>query len=1397
MTIISICELSGETDSSYEALVQFDHSSEYPASITNPFSEDEEEHLRWYFEQYPHNPFHHSSVANETVTSIVHYGESLFTQVFANTEAYQHFQEAIQSVGITNLQIEIIGSVAFHQLHWETMKDPVSPEPLSFHAPIVRRSVCPRPLHTSMFPSPTTNVLLVVARPFGDAYGAWRTVSHPVVDTLQHAGLPVQIDILRPATYQSFIQHLEEIYETQGVGHYHVIHFDLYGVLLTHYQLIAGQDDGYYVIQNHSITDSPTPYEGQKSFLLLDGEQDGQANLIDIEELAEIVNAHQIPIVILTTCPAPGIAYTQEAGLALSLLDHGVQIVLITQYPLKSNALHFFSQTLYNQLLTGQSLSAAVRRVRIELANHKVRKSFFEQTIELEDWMLPVVYQNQERRLLMRELTPDEHITYKEESPDMFALPETSYGIVGHDIDVLRVEKRIIRRNILLIRGVGGIGKTTFLQDLAVWWQKTGFIEQVFYFSYDEQAWTIEQIVQSIAQQLFTKAQYYERVFQDLNAEAQHSILIRRLRTQRHVIILDNLESVTGAYLSIQNILPIRDQMALRQFLTELVPGKTIMLLGSRGKADWLTSSSPLAAGFSTLDIYDLPGLDPEAVSRLTNRILQTQGIPHDYSQKSFWDDLHSLLDVLDGSPLSIQVVLSHLATTTLDDMLDVLQINRNKLSSTQTRNLLLDEEHGLTAHEDKKRILLHAIEYLHSNISPDMRTIIYCFKPFTSVINQSILDSYTEHLKQQPQLAHIPFHRWREVIQVISLKGLLNPIPTVGNMMQLQPIFAYMLHIHTLSDDIEAAIKNAFCQLYNEWSKEVSVLLGSNQASEKKQGIEIARLEYENLFTALNLALKLQVSFWEPYHALFLYLDSIQDYHRGLELSETVLEQVQTYPQSTLHGEIGAELVGVLDDIAMRQFLLSHFDLARDYYQQELRLIEQLHKVNQEEYQRLTALVYRSLGEIDQAERQWGSAESYYLHALKMFIELNNRYEQASTYHKLGMIAQQQEQWNHAESHYQQAYKIFVEFEDRHSQAWTLHQLGTVKQAQRQWAKAEAFYQQELRILVEFHDSYEQANSYLKLGMVAQEQRQWVQARTYFEQALEIFTEFEDQQNEAKIYHQLGIFSHAQRQWAKAKNYYQQALKIFKDLNNRYEQASTFSQLGLLAQAQRQWTQAKDYYQQVLQIFIEFGDVYNQAITYRQLGQVAQAQRQWIQAESYYQQALKMFTDIQNKSEEAAMYVQLGVLARAQRQWEPAASFYGQALEIFIEINDLYEQANTYHKLCIVTQAQQQWDEAESYAQKALDIYIDVHDRHLQANIYGQLGILARVRRQWQKARDHFLSAIGIYVANGDNHSTGIILSDLAWLWRESGDEHIVPKLAELFDVSVEEMHTRLEKVA
>ncbi len=235
MAVIRIREHTGEQGSS-NAILSFEHGEEFPITISDPFSEAEEQQLAWYFEEHLRFPFTRKVQAKTAADSINTYGEALFGQIFADREAYALYKDYLQA-GLNDVQVEIAGSPQFHALHWEALKDPNLPQPLVLQTIMMRKNLKPSAVRATVRPSPTINLLIVTSRPFGKQDVGYRTISRPMVETLGRANVPVQIEILRPGTYKALENHLREISAKHGAGYYHVIHFDVHGAVLSYKEL--------------------------------------------------------------------------------------------------------------------------------------------------------------------------------------------------------------------------------------------------------------------------------------------------------------------------------------------------------------------------------------------------------------------------------------------------------------------------------------------------------------------------------------------------------------------------------------------------------------------------------------------------------------------------------------------------------------------------------------------------------------------------------------------------------------------------------------------------------------------------------------------------------------------------------------------------------------------------------------------------------------------------------------------------------------------------------------------------------------------------------------------------------------------------------------------------------
>jgi len=1149
----------------------------HTVTIRDPHSAKQEAELAWYFEKWLAFPFVEKVRAKEAAASLRAYGVALYQQVF---QSHPHLIIEFERIRTRDFSLEIVGSPRFHALHWEALQHPDDARPMTLDKPVVRKNLRPVIYTAEVNPADQLRILLVTARPHGAQDVSYRTISRPLVEALETAKVPAQIDMVRPGTFEALVKRLDD---AQGDGYYHVLHLDMHGGLWSYEaysKRTEQQAPSRYTFKSGYAQKKVEPYEGLKPYLFFNGDPgEPGGNPVSAEDLAALLKARKIPIVVLNACQSGMQVGETETSLGSSMLQAGVQLVVAMGYSVTVSAARLMMTQLYQQLLQGKSPAQAIGRARLELYHDKRRQAAYNQEIELEDWVLPVVYQNTAPHL---EIDRSSGVGLAEQED--YRPPRTTYPFVGRDLDILELEQRLLlRRNLVLVRGMGGTGKTTLLHHVAWWWHKTRLVTQVFYFGYDQKAFHLQEIVHTLGKALNLPITGI--------LKQDRPMVVRALKSTRHLLILDNLESVAGNPMAIPNTLPLDSQAELHEFLMDLIAGKSLLLLGSRGNEAWLRQGL-VGDG----DIYNLAGLDAEASANLAQAVMTQVSAPGYLEDPQHQTAMHRLLRLLGGYPLPIEVVLSGLAKVTPEDIVTRLQaadINLDVASAT----------------EDKTKSILACVAYSHSNLSPDSQRLLLCLAPFTGVVNVANLEEYTQHLKAQPALADLPFDQWDSLIGEAINWGLLKPHPHLGEngYLNFQPIFPYFLKTRLQEDEDttrKAAIDAAFMAHYQVLGGMFWQLTDSKDVTERQLGQIFIKMEYENLQTALAIALSRQASIQSLFMALDCYFDQTQDHLNGLAFGNQVLEKLEIAEAASLDEQKVHEFIMVLDIIAKRNLLLKRPAEAKATYQKGLQLFE---SGKLENPHGKASLLYQ-LGKVAWEQRQWQEAEDHSQKALVIFLGSQNRYGQASTLHQLGLVAEEQRQWQEAEGYYQEALPIFEETRDRYGQASTLHQLGIVAAEQRQWQKAEVYYQAALAIYVEFQDRHEQAGTLHHLGIVAQKKEQWKEAEGYYQAALAIKKESQDRYSQAGTLHHLGIVAQAQQQLQEAEKYYQAALAIYVKFQDRYGQAGTLGQLGLLAEEQRKWAQAAAYGLEAFEIFVAFEDTHQAAIALSTLARIYQA---------------------------------------------------------------------------------------------------------------------------------------------------------------------------------------------
>ena len=1137
MAVITIREQSQtETGFNVTLVIQGDN---YQITLSDPFDVKQEQELEWYFEDWLRYPILEQIKADRAKASVEEYGKELFKQVFqSDIRAFAKYSQIRNDLSQVQIEIESI-TPEFHALHWETLQDPELPRPFSIDSVLIRKSVRSAVIEAQVKEFPTINLLVVVARPNTDRDVGYRTISRPLVEVIRNSQLRVNIELLRPGTYEALSRHLE----AKGSGYYHIVHFDVHGALKTYANLQQGIEHNRYLYNDRYGRGKIESYEGVKAFLALEGEAKGEYDLVEAEEIANLLTGKGIPVCILNACQSGkqlnqvAAEDNRETSLGSRLMNAGIQMVVAMSYSVTVTAAEIMMQQIYKHLFDRRDLNQAIRLGRKELYNRKGRKAYYNTEIDLEDWLLPVTYCNREVAFNLREFTPEEEEQYYLSLDSKYEFPQPTYGFVGRDLDILLIEKALLKHNILLLQGMGGTGKTTLLNYLREWWQVTNFAQDIFYFGYDVKAYNLQQIVYEIGKQVYDRSECDK--FQEMNFTAQWRKLSQKLRAESHILILDNLESVTGQPLAIQNTLdePARDE--IKKFLVSLVGGKTKVILGSRINEQWLQEST--FGGNS----YQLKGLDAQARTDLAENILQRVNSSKSIDEIKTDDHFQRLMKLLAGYPLAMEVVLANL---------------KNQSSAKILEHLEKAEINP--GGENKTDNIIKCIEYSYSNLSESAQKLLLLIAPFKGVIaiDDVNIQQYCSELAKLKLFKDYNLKQLKTVVKEAIDLGLLSPIIKESpefELLTIQPVLPYFLNnkLKGLDKETKNSLREGFKNYYIWLGQIYSNNIKSLYPPAKISAMLIVCSQYENLYQALQICLAREESVYTIWNCLYNYLYSINNKVEQLKLTQYVCDALNTYRSEKRDVAWTEEIFAITGDLGSCYKDNEDYQTAKSLYQNSLDLISQFNHVTNRKKQFCQAQAYNNLGVVAWKLEQYQQAKDYFQKALALKIECGDRYFQAQTLQNLGLIALRLGQSQQAQDYLQQALNIFIKYGDRYSQAITLSNLGGIATESKQYPQARKYYQQALYIFIKYVDAYKQADTLYNLGVIAQELKQYQQAKEYYQQALDTFVKYDGSKySQARIYMQLGMMAEELLEFEQAIRYYLQVIAILREFEDRQD---------------------------------------------------------------------------------------------------------------------------------------------------------------------------------------------------------------------------------------------------
>ena len=383
--------------------------------FSNPLASSDRAEISWYFQEYLDSPFGPNvERAGAVENGFRNLGRLLYEMVFPEGESRQLLDTAL-SEGGENCELRIASSRAeFLSLPWELLNNPESGYLVSGFSSLARQTESSD--QTPFDAQLTTEQLnILAAAPYvadqNESYSC--SLSRTLLPVLEGLNVEVELDFLRPPTFEALANKLE-----QNPSRYHVVHLD--GIVL--------DDEGYLLLET----------------------QGSSAQAVAAAQLGRVLMDAGVPLVFISAGsrggrPEPQRQAWERIGLALASAGVPASILIPTQLR-GAAATEGFLRRFYQSLVQGQDAGESLAAARGGLMDEPHRPALSGPQVSW-DWITPSVYRSRSYSppaIVAQQanpLAPPAIQQQQEEEPESQFPVAGQYGLIGRDAEMAQLER--------------------------------------------------------------------------------------------------------------------------------------------------------------------------------------------------------------------------------------------------------------------------------------------------------------------------------------------------------------------------------------------------------------------------------------------------------------------------------------------------------------------------------------------------------------------------------------------------------------------------------------------------------------------------------------------------------------------------------------------------------------------------------------------------------------------------------------------------------------------------------------------------------------------------------------------------------------------------------------------
>jgi len=694
-----------------------------PFRFVAPLGRIEADELAWYVERYPQWPL--GEVVTERAHSVERdlaaWGQKLFAAALGekqegrgNYDVWRHapagndrrFSVLVDDNVLAEATDEQkkqarAAATALLALPWELIHDASGFLFAGGQGARVRRRL-PNQVHKNqVHTSSPLRILLVSPRPEEDgvAYIDHRASARPLVDALAPLGELAELAILNPPTFAALSAELDRA-EKSGRP-YHVVHFDGQGVF------------------HRARRDGPGGHQGLGALVFEHPEDVGKtfkrrSELVDCDKLARLIKELRVPLLFVSTCQTAHAEIAPTSSVAGTLLRGAAASVAVMSHSVLVETARRFVGPFYQALLQGERVGQAMLAGQKALHDDPNRGRGFGGELKLQDWFVPVLFQEETDPQLVRQVPAarvQEEIRIQHKLA-LGAVPEPPpLSFVGRSRELLAAERLLLRpvpevqRRYVVLRGEGGEGKTALACELARWLVASRRFQRASFASL-ENCGGARSLLQTIGEQLVP------RFAADVGADSKREwqLVERALRDHPTLLVIDNAESILPPYGWAAGA-GGEEPAGFDPDLLEEILGLCRKLVETGGTSLVFTSRSPLSVPFDNRGReLDVGRLSRSEALELVGKVLGEGGrIPGTRTDLESRDKVEELVEALGGHARSLVLVARELrAGRRLND------------TTADIRQIMADLHRRFP--KDREQSLFASVELSLRKLPPELR---------------------------------------------------------------------------------------------------------------------------------------------------------------------------------------------------------------------------------------------------------------------------------------------------------------------------------------------------------------------------------------------------------------------------------------------------------------------------------------------------------------------------------------------------------------------------------------------------------------------------------------------------------------------------------------------------